>query len=100
MPVNPRLIQLADEFAANRAGLDYLDALCAQEKRDLTPDERALYTGAIGRMDVIATEIPEVQARAPPPPTGADTTGGLSGPRAPVGRPTGAHARTPPVTPE
>jgi len=60
---NPRLLQLRDEFTANRGGLDYLDALAAQEKRDLTADERTKYDGAVSRMEVIEKEIPEVLAR-------------------------------------
>lgn len=63
MATNPRLLILKDEFDANRAGLDYLDALAAQEKRDLTADERAQYDGAISRMEIIETEIPAVLAR-------------------------------------
>ncbi len=64
MTTNPRLIALAEEFAKNRAGLDYLDALAAQEGRDLTVEERASYDEVTARNDVIAGELPEALGRA------------------------------------
>lgn len=63
MTTNPRLIALADEFAKNRAGLDYLDALAAQEKRDFTADERTSYDRTVARNDEIEKELPEALGR-------------------------------------
>lgn len=56
---NPRLVQMKEEFDANRGGLDYLDALAAQEKRPLSADEQIAYDRAVVRNDELATQIPE-----------------------------------------
>lgn len=57
MKTNPRLVQLRDEFNANKLGLEYLDALVAEAGRDFTAEENVLRDGAIGRMEAIETEV-------------------------------------------
>ena len=64
MKTNPRLAALAQEFADNKAGLDYLDELAGTAGRDLTAEERTAYEGACTRMEQISTEITEANARS------------------------------------
>lgn len=71
---------MKDEFVANRGGLDYLDALAAQEKRPLSADEQTAYDRAVVRNDELATQIPEFLDRDKRYDVVADATAGIVAP--------------------
>lgn len=60
---NARLAVLTDEFTAKRSFLDTLDQTAADEKRDLTEDERGDYDAAITRMEAIGADIDGINKR-------------------------------------
>lgn len=93
MTVNPRLVALATEFDANKAGLDYLDILAGTEGRAFTPDEQASYDGAITRMDAIAADIKTTNERSARFDAVASVTATITEP-APLVRTTNQVART------
>ncbi len=84
MSTNPRLLQLKDEFTSLRAGTQYLDEKSAQEKRDLTDDERTQYEGACLRMEAIDADIADIVKREKQFDATAEVTAGLVAPSAPA----------------
>lgn len=61
---NPRVAVLTDEFTKIRTAVDALDQLAADEKRDLTDEERPEYDANLTRMETIAADIEKIEKRS------------------------------------